>query len=85
MIDETDRQTWRIGASRARTDDSHRERGPQVCDIARTGSVGFQNLAVVVHDLESFAENARMAEAADNFLTVSEAVVRHKFEQGQVR
>jgi hypothetical protein len=56
-----------------------------VCDIARTGSVGFQNLAVVVHDLESFAENARMAEAADNFLTVSEAVVRHKFEQGQVR
>jgi len=35
-----------------------------------------------VHDPESFAENARTAEAADNFLTISEAVLRHKFEHG---
>jgi hypothetical protein len=62
---------------------SHRERGPSECDIAPTGLGVFWNARSLVHDLESFAENARTAEAVDGFLKISEAVVRHKSSKGR--
>ena len=61
-----------------------------IANEVRKGAMSLQQARAVfktarwlVHDRDSFAENARTAEAAR--LTISEAVMRHKFEQGQVR
>ena len=84
MIDETDRHGGLARAALALT--TAIANGVRKCAISlEQARTVFKTARRLVHDLESFAENARMAEAADNFLTVSEAVVRHKFEQGQVR
>jgi hypothetical protein len=46
----------------------------------------FKTARWLVHDRDSLAENAGTAEAADSFLKISEAVVRHKsIRAGKVR
>jgi hypothetical protein len=84
MIDETDEHGGLARAALALT--------TAIANEVRKGAISLQQARTVfktarwlVHDSDSFVENARTAEAADNFLTVSEAVMRHKFEQGQAR
>jgi hypothetical protein len=84
MIDETDRHGGLAQAALALTTAIANEVCKRAISLEQARTV-FKTARWLAHDLESFAENARKAEAADNFLTVSEAVVRHKFDQGQVR
>jgi hypothetical protein len=84
VIDETDEHGGLARAALALT--------TAIANEVRKGAISLQQARTVfktarwlVHDRDSFAENARTAEAADNFLTVSEAVIRNKYEQGQVR
>jgi hypothetical protein len=84
MIDETDRHGGLARAALALTTAIANEVRKRAISHEPARTV-FKTARWLAHDLESFAENARTAEAADNFLTVSEAVVRHKFDQGEVR
>ena len=84
MIDETDRHGGLARAALALTTAIANEVRKRAISLEQAWTV-FKIARWLAHDLESSAENARKAEAADNFLTVSEAVVRHKFDQGQVR
>ena len=81
------------------TDDTDRDRGlaraalaltTAIANEVRKGAISLEQAKTVfktarwlVHDVESFPENDRTAQTADSFLTVSEAVARHKLEQGR--
>jgi hypothetical protein len=64
-----------------------------IANEVRKGAISLQKARTVfktarwlVHDRDSFAENAGKAKAADSFLKISEAVVRHKsIRAGKVR
>jgi PPE-repeat protein len=84
MTDETDEHAGLARAALALT--------TAIASEVRNGAISLRQARTVfktarwlVQDCDRFAENARTAEAADNFLTVSEAVVRHKFEPGRAR
>jgi hypothetical protein len=85
MIDETDEHGALARAALALTTAIANEVRQGAKSLQQARSV-FRNARSLVHDVESFAENARTAEAADSFLKISEAVVRHKSSRaGKVR
>lgn len=77
MIDEIDKDGGLARAALALTTAIANEVREDAISLQMARTV-FKTARWLVHDRGSFAENAGTAEAADRFLKMSEAVVRHK-------
>jgi hypothetical protein len=85
VIDEIDKDGGLARAALSLTTATANEVRKGAISLQKARTV-FKTARWLVHDRDSFAENAGTAEAADSFLKISDAVVHHKsIRAGKVR